>query len=215
MANFAGYDGSGDALGTTTTATRTGMGRVGSATGSTSVHARTGFGLSGESFYPADDAFPERLGFGTKTSQSIGGMQAELGDGFGSTQTNQRAGLADDGQGSGIFIPSAWFRRVEGQVVDIEGNPITRAKYLHAIDKFNTSAEVDDNGEFTIRLLKRAYNQFMLTAESDRKGVDYAWYEPKDTYVGNDEDNVTLVFEINEITGNYAGDGVDMGGQLG
>lgn len=114
-----------------------------------------------------------------------------------------------------VFIPSAWFRKVKGKVVDVDGNPITRAKYIHAVDIFPTSAEVDDNGEFEIRLLQRAYSNWILTAESDRSGVDYAWYQPVDTYVGNREDEAELVFKVSEIKGNYAGGGVDMGGMLG
>jgi len=116
--------------------------------------------------------------------------------------------------GTGAFIPAAYFRTVRGVCVDTEGKPITKGEYLLAFGGLPTVGQVDDQGRFSVPVLKNTYTDFVLVTSSGREGVDYAWFTPVDTRVPSYQDEATLIFERRELTGLYAGQATQMGGSL-
>lgn len=116
---------------------------------------------------------------------------------------------------TGTYVPTAYFRRVTGQVVDTDGDPIRDAKLLMGREGLPTGAVVDDEGRFELLTLKRSVSDFVLIGSSGRDEPDYAWYQPVDTRIGSRENNVTLTFRVRRLTGLFGGSGVDFGGQLG
>lgn len=104
----------------------------------------------------------------------------------------------------GAILPTAYLRRVTGTCYDEEGERITNARYIVALDHLAVAGFVDDNGEYDIYLLRQMYEHFVLVAESQEQGVDYAWYLAEDTQVGAGTDEADLVFarrEVDELEG--------------
>lgn len=111
------------------------------------------------------------------------------------------------------FIPSAYFRQVNGIVLNEDGERIEDARWIVAQDGLPTASPVDDDGTFTIQMLRVAYKNFVLLAESPDEGVDYVWYEYADHEIpSNVEDDVVLYFEEKRPTGGLSvGPGVHFG----
>ncbi|ELZ12852.1 hypothetical protein C478_08003 [Natrinema thermotolerans DSM 11552] len=111
------------------------------------------------------------------------------------------------------YIPSAYFRLVDGVAINPEGERITNAKWVIAQDGLPTAGEVDDNGEFKINLLRNEYENFALLVEAeDYSGLDYVWYQYRRTVIDSTRAEVVLVFEESEVTnGLDASVGVKMG----
>lgn len=131
------------------------------------------------------------------------------GVGFGPDQDDP------DGSGgpTGALIPLQYFRYLRGKVVDTDGNPLDDALYIYTREALPTGGAVDDSGRFSIPVLRRQYNSFLLVGASGRT-VDYAWYRPVDTVVGSREQDVTLVFEPFELKGLKTGGPVSFGGMF-
>ncbi|WP_139246172.1 hypothetical protein [Natrinema hispanicum] len=125
-------------------------------------------------------------------------------------------GMNAEGGTGGTMLPTAYFRKLRGVVVDENGEPIKDAAWLYSQENLPTGGRVDDEGRFTIYTLKQRYSEFILIGESGRKNVDYTWYQPVSTEVNSTENDVTLVFKTGEIKGLFSGGkGIGMGGPLG
>jgi len=156
---------------------------------------REGFG--GSALALVDGSPPQYLGQYLEGEQRITGLDPTSGEG-------------------GSFIPQAYFRRLQGVVVDEEGEPITAADLIYTRDNLPTGGPVDENGRFVINTLRQTYREFVLIADSGRSNVDYGWYQPVDVEVGPQENNVVLTFNTEKISGMVAGGtGTGMGGPLG
>jgi hypothetical protein len=124
-------------------------------------------------------------------------------------------GLDVEDGATAALIPAGSFRTVDGVVVDTDGDPIRDAEFLICRDGLATGTRVDDEGRFSLYQLRRKVSDFVLIGSSGRDEPDYAWYEAVSTTVGVREDEATLVFRVQKLTGLYGGSGVDFGGQLG
>jgi hypothetical protein len=114
------------------------------------------------------------------------------------------------------FIPTAFFRRLTGSVVDTNGEPITSAERIYATENLPTGGTVNEDGTFQMYVLNQTYTEFILVAPSGRDGVDYSWYRRVDgDPIPAGENDVTLAFKEHEIKGLYVGAGTDFGGMLG
>ena len=113
------------------------------------------------------------------------------------------------------FIPTAFFRRLSGSVVDQNGEPITSAERIFATENLPTGGTVNEDGTFQMYVLNQTYSEFLLVAPSGRDGVDYSWYRYDDDPIPPGENDVTLAFKEHEIKGLYVGAGTDFGGMLG
>lgn len=118
---------------------------------------------------------------------------------------------------SGIIIPGD-FRRVDVAIVDPDGEPLTEVDWVMSAGTFPTAARVNDDGLATLWLLPVEYDQFMGVAERDGGNVDYTWYsasEEQEVITPVTDDTGEIVLNPGELTGMFAGPGVDFGGQLG
>jgi len=113
------------------------------------------------------------------------------------------------------FIPTAFFRRLSGSVVDQNGEPITSAERIYATENLPTGGTVNEDGTFQMYVLNQTYSEFLLVAPSGRDGVDYSWYRYGGDPIPPGENDVTLAFKEQEIKGLYVGAGTDFGGMLG
>jgi hypothetical protein len=197
--------------------------------GTTGVASLTGFGDESIGTTTSYD-MPSYVGLGDTHTQSIGEMNPE-GIGYSPRASIERnaspGGLEQpvasrpsydrDGLHVGIqepiaaYIPSAYFRSVKGTVVNEKGEPIEKARWLVAQDGLPTAAPVE-NSQFAIYLLRSAYQDFVLIAESEEPGVDYVWYQYVETVVDTGDNDVQLVFEEKKPTSGLNGDiGVHLG----
>lgn len=124
----------------------------------------------------------EYEGQGLTSEQTVGGMKA------------------DGSLSAGSLIPTAYFRRVTGNVVDVQGDPITNAQYVISLDNFGIVGNVNDQGEYNIYLLKQSYSDFVLIADDGKlDGFDLAYYESVDNgtlEIGMEEKD--LVFDTSK-----------------
>ena len=124
-------------------------------------------------------------------------------------------GVEADNAFAASFIPTAFFRRLSGSVVDQNGEPITSAERIYATENLPTGGTVNEDGTFQMYVLNQTYTEFLLVAPSGRDGVDYSWYRYDDDPIPPGENDVTLAFKEHEIKGLYVGAGTDFGGMLG
>lgn len=123
--------------------------------------------------------------------------------------------------GAGSVIPTSYFRKVEGRVLDAEtGEPITNAIYVAALDNFAVVGNVTDTGAFIIYLLKQTYSEFILVADAGENETtdaefDYVWYEGAgNPLVETDDDYVELGFEAAVPETGRPPTGLNIGGDL-
>jgi hypothetical protein len=124
-------------------------------------------------------------------------------------------GVEADNAFAASFIPTAFFRRLTGSVVDQNGEPITSAERIYATEALPTGGTVNEDGTFQMYVLNQTYTEFLLVAPSGRDGVDYSWYRYDGDPIPPGENDVTLAFKEHEIKGLYVGAGTDFGGMLG
>jgi hypothetical protein len=124
-------------------------------------------------------------------------------------------GVEADNAFAASFIPTAFFRRLSGSVVDQNGEPITSAERIFATENLPTGGTVNEDGTFQMYVLNQTYTEFLLVAPSGRDGVDYSWYRYDGDPIPPGENDVTLAFKEHEIKGLYVGAGTDFGGMLG
>jgi len=104
--------------------------------------------------------------------------------------------------GLGTIIPTAYFRKVSGKVIDADtGEPIQNGIYITALDDFSVAGPVDEQGNFEMYLLKQTYTTFILTAEASaydesNPEYDYVWYES----AGNPDMSATDTYAELEFT---------------
>ncbi|WP_455448613.1 hypothetical protein [Natrinema thermotolerans] len=202
-----------DGFGSTTHATRSGPSNAEGDGGPTrAAIARTG--LAGEGVVATSDySFAYLLGRYNDPVQSVDGVNPD-GVALGSTaRASRQAVPAGIESPTAAYIPSAYFRLVDGVAINPKGERITDAKWIIAQDGLPTAGKVDDNGEFEINLLRNEYENFALLVEAeDYSGLDYVWYQYRRTVVDSTRAEVVLVFEESEVTnGLNASVGVKMG----
>lgn len=203
-----------DGLGSKSDTTRsTTISRPGNVSLSTrSVVARGGTAIEGQAA-TTDHNLEHRVGQYVRPDHDIGGIEPEA------TATASKSDNDFSGVSAGMesptaaYIPSAYFRLVDGVAINPEGERITNAKWVIAQDGLPTAGEVDDNGEFKINLLRNEYENFALLVEAeDYSGLDYVWYQYRRTVIDSTRAEVVLVFEESEVTnGLDASVGVKMG----
>jgi len=155
---------------------------------------------------------------GTATAPTVVGIDAEYAYAAAWDGPSARSGPAlavEGGVGTASFIPTAFFRRLTGSVVDQNGESITSAERIYATENLPTGGTVNEDGTFQMHVLNQTYTEFLLVAPSGRDGVDYSWYSYDDDPIPPGENDVTLAFKEHEIKGLYVGAGTDFGGMLG
>ena len=161
---------------------------------------------------------------GTATAPTVTGVEAEyayaaapiVSSLLGGTATAPTVtGVEADNAFAASFIPTAFFRRLSGSVVDQNGEPITSAERIFATENLPTGGTVNEDGTFQMYVLNQTYSEFLLVAPSGRDGVDYSWYRYGGDPIPPAENDVTLAFKEQEIKGLYVGAGTDFGGMLG
>ncbi|QCS43418.1 hypothetical protein [Natrinema versiforme] len=161
-----------------------------------------------------DHNLEHRLGQFVTPVQDVEGVQPE-----GVAAASKSSSTTFDGVAGGIesptaaYIPSAYFRRVQGVAINPKGERITNGKWVIAQDGLPTAGKVDDNGEFQINLLRNEYENFALLVEAeDYSGLDYVWYQYRRTVIDSTRAEVVLVFEESQVTNGLASDvGVHLG----
>ena len=119
--------------------------------------------------------------------------------------------------GTGGVIPASYFRRVSGNVLDEEGEPIEGALYVAALGGLPTLGYVNpDTGRYNIYLLRQNYTDLILLQRAPNgKPFDFVRYELAET---PDLDIHTieadLYFDTTLPKPVNIGHGVDFGGQM-
>jgi len=111
---------------------------------------------------------------GNAPTQVVTGWDEVYGyiEGAGEYQANRAAE-------GGTLIPTKYFRRVTGTVLDEEGNPIEGALYLAALGGFPTLGNVNrETGAYSIYLLRQNYSDLVLLQKAPNgKPYDFVRYE--------------------------------------
>lgn len=140
------------------------------------------------------------IGENLSPSQHVSGMQPlSLGD-------------------TAVILPTAYLRKIRGEVVNTDGNRVTDAKYIVSLDNFGIVGRVYENGTFDMYLLNRTYESFMLVVEEGSgKNMDVVHYEALDGQeVDIYTDYATLVFDTENTIAKKPGglsmaDGISLG----
>jgi len=105
---------------------------------------------------------------------------------------------------TGAIVPTAYFRKVRGKVLDENGDPITVGLYLVALDNFAVAGRVEQDGTYEMYLLKQEYKNFILVADAgendaENNQYDFVWYESEgNPNIGVTDDGADLVFNTAE-----------------
>ena len=124
---------------------------------------------------------------------------AIAGGGAGTVTENwpePEAGSVEDERLLGLaFIPLKFFHEVTGRAVDPDGNPITEARFIATADNLGTVGSVDDEGYFSIYLLRVPYQTFFIGVQETEE-VDLVWYrQAEGQRISGRTDDQDLVFE--------------------
>ena len=138
---------------------------------------------------------------GVSASFSFSLLGSELTTSF--AELIEFAGKHVQGGQTGAVVPASYFRTLRGRAVDLEGNPITDAIYILALDNFATVGTVDDEAYFEIDLLKTTFQEFRLIVDAGDEQFEYVWYEDENANIDPDptDQDVTMQFKPAEAIG--------------
>ncbi|AGC65554.1 head protein [Haloarcula hispanica virus PH1] len=142
---------------------------------------------SSTDFTDAATSFPDGpFGHPLNASAQTTDYQSEyVGHGVGSMETYIY---------SWAYIPLKFFHEVTGRVYDTEGEPIKNAQFIATPDNLGTVGSVDEDGYYSIYLLRVPYQTFLLGVPA-KGGYDLVWYRTEDGQrIGGDQDDIDLVF---------------------
>lgn len=201
--------------GSTTHTTRSGFGAVGGEASATTSgpSTRPGAAKNGETAtvnFKRDPAtgYTETI----VSFEEYGGASWPMGE---PRRQLSRDGVGEHKNPAGTYLPSAYFRRIEGTVVDTNGDAIETAGWVVAADSMPQAAPVDPDGTFELFLLRQRYENFLLMVPNPRPGPDVVFRSPEGVAVSILDETVELTFRRERIpggsTGLSVGSGVDIG----
>ncbi|AAY24959.1 head protein [Haloarcula hispanica virus SH1] len=95
---------------------------------------------------------------------------------------------------SWAYIPLKFFHEVTGRVYDTEGEPIKNARFIATPDNLGTVGSVDEDGYYSIYLLRVPYQTFLLGVPA-KGGYDLVWYRSSEGQrIAGDQDDIDLTF---------------------
>lgn len=114
---------------------------------------------------------------------------------------------------SGVQVPTSSFRRVEIQVVDPNGEPLSDINWIMSATYFPTAARVDDEGRASMWLLSVTYDTFMAI-KGAASGPNLVWYsnpERSADITPTVQSSGTVILEPVYISNLNVGGGVSLG----